>query len=93
MTGVITYNVFTIVATQFSTHEDRLLTLVNSLMAVVQAVAQTMFVVDASKRRLCSRRQQKNKPGREVITFLMVTNFAMVTFLASSSRLNGRMNI
>lgn len=78
MTGVIAYNVFTIVATQFSTHEDRMLILVNALMAVLQAIAQTMFVVDASKRHLYTRRQQKNKPGREVITFLMVTNFAMV---------------
>jgi hypothetical protein len=77
-TGVISYNVFTIVGTQFSDHPDRILVLINALTAVVQTVAQTVFVLGSSKRHLYTRRQEKRKPGREVITFLMVTNFAMV---------------
>jgi hypothetical protein len=77
-TGVIAYNVFTIVGTQFSDHPDRILVLMNALTAVVQAVAQTVFVLGSSKRHLYTRRQEQSKPGREVITFLMVTNFVMV---------------
>ncbi|EFX82850.1 hypothetical protein DAPPUDRAFT_302343 [Daphnia pulex] len=76
-TGVIAYNVFTIVGTQFSDHPDRILVLMNALTAVVQAVAQTVFVLGSSKRHLYTRRQEQSKPGREVITFLMVTNFVM----------------
>ncbi len=78
-TGVIAYNVFTIVGTQFS-DQDRILVLMNALTAVVQAVAQTVFVLGSSKRHLYTRRQEQSKPGREVITFLMVTNFAMVLY-------------
>lgn len=78
LTGVISYNVFTIVGTQFSDHPDRMLVLINALTAVVQAVAQTVFVLGSSKRHLYTRRQEQRKPGREVVTFLMVTNFAMV---------------
>lgn len=77
LTGVISYNVFTIVGTQFSDHPDRMLVLINALTAVVQAVAQTVFVLGSSKRHLYTRRQEQRKPGREVVTFLMVTNFAM----------------
>lgn len=80
LTGVISYNVFTIIATHFSEQEDRALVLINALTAVVQATAQTIFVIGASKRHLYTRRQQQKKPGREAITFLMVTNFAMVKF-------------
>ncbi|XP_046442073.1 proton channel OtopLc-like isoform X2 [Daphnia pulex] len=77
LTGVISYNVFTIIGTQFSDHPDRMLVLINALTAVVQAVAQTVFVLGSSKRHLYTRRQEQRKPGREVVTFLMVTNFAM----------------
>jgi len=77
-TGVISYNVFTIVGTQFSDHPDRMLVLINALTAVVQAVAQTVFILGSSRRHTFTRRQEQRKPGREVVTFLMVTNFAMV---------------
>lgn len=79
LTGVISYNVFTIIATHFSEHGDRVLVLINAMAAVIQATAQTIFVIGASKRHLYTRRQQQKKPGREAITFLMVTNFSMVT--------------
>lgn len=78
LTGVISYNVFTIIGTQFSSHLDTVLVLMNALTAVIQGILQTVFVLDASKRHLYTRRQLERKPGREVITFLMVTNFAMV---------------
>lgn len=78
LTGVISVNVFSIVGTQFSDHPDRTLLLFNSLIGLLQGVAQTVFVLGSSKRQLYTRRQEQMKPGREVVTFLMVTNFAMV---------------
>lgn len=82
LTGVISYNVFTIVGTQFSEHPEKMLVLINALTAVMQAVAQTVFVLGSSKRHLYTRRQEQRKPGREVVTFLMVTNFAMVRLIS-----------
>ena len=83
LTGVISYNVFTIIGTQFSDHPNRILVLLNALTAVVQAIIQTVFVLSSSKRHLYTRRQEREKPGREVVTFLMVTNFAMVRFCSN----------
>ena len=77
LTGAITYNVFTVIGTQFGTSLNTLLVLVNALTAIVQGVVQTIFILDASKRQLYTKRQQQQKPGREIITFLLITNFAM----------------
>ena len=46
----------------------------------IKAVAQTLFILDASRRNTYSADQQRRKPGREVVTFLLVANFAMWTF-------------
>ena len=81
LTGVISYNVFTIVGTQFSEDQRRLLVSFNAITAVTQAITQTIFILGSSRRQSFTRRQEQLKPGREVVTFLMVTNFAMVTFL------------
>lgn len=75
--GNISYCIFTIIGSQFSDHPDKLLVLMTSLSALVQGITQTIFILDASKRRLYTRVQQTNKPGRETVTFLLVTNFAM----------------
>ena len=77
--GVISFNIFTIIATQFTAHSDNLIIMVTALTGVLQGIIQTVFILDASKRQLYTRRQMNRKPGREVITFLMVTNFALVS--------------
>ena len=76
--GVISFNVFTVISTQFSDHSDGLIVLVTALTGVMQAIVQTVFILDASKRQLYTRQQMNSKPGREVVTFLMVVNFALV---------------
>jgi hypothetical protein len=38
-----------------------------------QAVAQTLFILDASRRHTYTADQQSRKPGREVVTFLLVS--------------------
>ena len=58
LTGVISYNIFTIISciqtsAEFNgEHLDTLLVLINSLVAVSQGILQTIFVLDASKRHL-----------------------------------------
>ena len=46
-------------------------------LAAIQATAQVTFVVDALRRRSTSRQHFKSKPGRSLITFLLICNLAM----------------
>lgn len=52
--------------TLFITNEDSIDYL------LFQAVTQTLFILDASRRNTYSADQQARKPGREVVTFLLV---------------------
>ena len=72
-----TRSIFTILGSQFSDHPDKLLVMMTSLAALVQGITQTIFILDAYKRSLFTKTQQRRKPGREIVTFLLVTNFAM----------------
>ena len=49
-------------------------------------MSQTLFILDASRRSTSSAEQQRRKPGRQIVTFLLVANFAMwaVTTLEKS---------
>ena len=48
-----------------------------SLATLVQTTLQTVFILDASSRFAYTNEQVKKKPGREVVTFLLVCNLAM----------------
>ena len=69
------YNIFTIIAGYYtiSKDEDGSLVLLSALAAIVQAVTQTIFILDAGRRNTYSLDQQTRKPGREVVTFLLVS--------------------
>ena len=56
------------------------LSIVVNTASMVQVILQTTFIFDGLRR--CSNEQglQKKKPGREMITFLIVCNVAMWTF-------------
>lgn len=53
------------------------LVLVTALSSLIQLLVQTLFILDASKRSAATSEQARRKPGREVVTFLLVTNLAM----------------
>ncbi|KAK2714063.1 hypothetical protein QYM36_008602 [Artemia franciscana] len=79
--GVLAYNFFSIVACFFG-DENSMIMLVTSIIAVLQASSQGLFILDASYRAAIEPEHQAKKPGREVITFLIVANFtlwAMIT--------------
>jgi hypothetical protein len=44
-------------------------------------MAQTLFILDASRRNTFSADQQQRKPGREVVTFLLVKNTVLYSFI------------
>lgn len=57
--------------------EDTHLVLITSLASIVQTACQTMFILDASRRNAGTAEQMRKKPGREIVTFLLVANLAM----------------
>jgi len=79
--GLLSYNVFTVIAAchEMAENKDSVLVLITALAVILQAVTQTLFILDASRRTTNSADQQRRKPGREVVTFLLVANFAMWT--------------
>uniref|UniRef100_A0A146LN45 Otopetrin-2 n=3 Tax=Lygus hesperus TaxID=30085 RepID=A0A146LN45_LYGHE len=76
-TGMFIYSTFTIIGGHFTLEKNTVLVLGTALASLVQTLCQTMFVLDASRRSCVTPEQIRHKPGREIVTFLLVTNLAM----------------
>lgn len=69
---------FSVIGSHFTMRkEDTSLVLITSLASIIQTACQTMFILDASRRNAATASQQNKKPGREIVTFLLVANLAM----------------
>lgn len=76
-TGMYIYSTFTIIGGQFTIQKNTVLVLVTAVASLLQTTCQTIFVLDASRRTCVTADQIRKKPGREIVTFLLVTNLAM----------------
>lgn len=76
-TGMFIYSTFTIIGGQFTMKSSTVLVLVTAVASLFQTTCQTIFILDASRRSCVTPDQMKKKPGREIVTFLLVTNLAM----------------
>ncbi|KAH8333870.1 hypothetical protein KR059_004194 [Drosophila kikkawai] len=79
-TGVYLYGMFSILGSYFAkwdTVPDRVEGIIAEVFGVVQTSLQTMFILHASHRRCKGAKQVRRKPGREIITFLLVANIAI----------------
>ncbi|XP_034118093.1 proton channel OtopLc isoform X1 [Drosophila albomicans] len=79
-TGVYLYGMFSILGSYFAkwdTVPDRIEGIIAEVFGVVQTSLQTMFILHASHRRCKGSKQVRRKPGREIITFLLVANIAI----------------
>lgn len=76
-TGMFIYSTFTIIGGQFTIQRNTVLVLVTALASLLQTTCQTIFILDASRRSCVTPEQIRRKPGREIVTFLLVTNLAM----------------
>uniref|UniRef100_A0A182QTE3 Otopetrin n=1 Tax=Anopheles farauti TaxID=69004 RepID=A0A182QTE3_9DIPT len=75
-TGIYIYGVFSIIGT-YHTHGQLLhWAVLAEVLALGQTSLQTLFVVSCWWRRCKGARQNRTKPGRELITFLLVANLA-----------------
>lgn len=75
-TGVYMFSIFCIIGGHFTITRNTVLVLLTALANLVQATVQTIFILDASRRYASTSDQVHRKPGREMITFLLVCNFA-----------------
>lgn len=73
------YSAFSIIAgaLNFLTSESSLLVTVTSSVVVLQVVLQLLFIADVSRRRVHLPEHDRTKPGRQVVTFLLIANVAM----------------
>lgn len=80
--GVFIYSAFSIIAgalniDPYNIHEPSLLVTATSSVVVLQVILQLLFIADVSRRRVHLPEHDRTKPGRQVVTFLLIANVAM----------------
>ncbi|GJQ77452.1 hypothetical protein Trydic_g20849 [Trypoxylus dichotomus] len=75
-TGMFIYCVFSIIGSYFTTPYHNPAGLLAEVFSFIQTCLQTLFVLDSWTKR-CNPEQVKRKPGRELITFLIIANMAL----------------
>lgn len=80
MTGVLMFCIFSIVAGNYadnSSSNGGTLIMGSSILIMIEAIMQTVFILNGLRRSSRFPHHEANKPGRECITFLLVCNVAM----------------
>ncbi|CAH1127289.1 unnamed protein product [Ceutorhynchus assimilis] len=77
--GLFTYAVFSVIAGHFEafTVEPNMLVMITGVLSVLQVVLQLLFIADVSRRRVHLPEHDRTKPGRQVVTFLLICNITM----------------
>lgn len=79
--GVYLYCMFSIIGCYFSMMHEQgnggVQGLIAEILSIVQTSMQTLFILNAWWRRCRSEMENRQKPGRELITFLIVANMGM----------------
>ncbi|KAK5643767.1 hypothetical protein RI129_007612 [Pyrocoelia pectoralis] len=81
-TGMFIYCMFSIIGCYYTIAFHSSAALVAEVFSFIQTCLQTMFVLDGWWRRCRNLEQTKRKPGRELVTFLIIANMAMWTISA-----------
>jgi hypothetical protein len=76
-TGSFLYSTFTIIGAHLSEKSTTGLIFISAMASLVETAFQTMFILDASRRSASTPNHIRKKPGREIVTFLLVSNLAM----------------
>ena len=80
-TGIYLYCMFSIMGSYFTYHNDDISTsreaMIAEIFSLVQTSFQTLFILNAAWRKCRGATQNRSKPGREIITFLLVANVAL----------------
>ncbi|XP_046674202.1 proton channel OtopLc-like isoform X2 [Homalodisca vitripennis] len=77
--GLFVYAVFSVIAGALTalTSEPNLLVMITGNLSVVQVVLQLLFIADIARRRVHLPEHDRSKPGRQIVTFLLICNVTM----------------
>ncbi|CAO1365528.1 unnamed protein product, partial [Diamesa hyperborea] len=78
--GVYVYGMFSIMGSLFAIQDDlpgARNGLIAEILSLVQVSLQTLFILNACWRRCRGAQQNRMKPGRQIVTFLLVANISM----------------
>jgi large subunit ribosomal protein L18 len=78
--GLFLYILFQIIGAYFSLDVGprwAIMRIITPVAALVQSMSQTILVLDAWKRRCNTKEQIEKKPGKQLVTFLLIVNLAM----------------
>ncbi|KAJ8942532.1 hypothetical protein NQ318_005236, partial [Aromia moschata] len=77
--GLFLYAVFSVIAGHLNafTKEPNLLVMITGILSIVQVILQLLFIADVSRRRVHLPEHDRSKPGRQVVTFLLICNVTM----------------
>lgn len=75
--GIYIYCMFSTIACYFMIPSGSPSGMITELLFLLQSTVQTVFILDATFRRTSTLEQYQNKPGRQIITFLLVSNMAL----------------
>ncbi|XP_041359648.1 proton channel OtopLc-like [Gigantopelta aegis] len=78
LAGIYVFSLLSIIAAAFIPGKTQsLLIIVSSVLRMFQATIQTVFILNSLHRCAHLKDQEKQKPGREFVTFLLMVNIAM----------------
>ncbi|CAH1174261.1 unnamed protein product [Phaedon cochleariae] len=66
--------VFSLIA---SIEYSNVIGILNIVVEIIQVLIQTIFLLDGMRRSSNTRKLRKKKPGRELVTFLIISNIAL----------------
>ncbi|XP_076437541.1 uncharacterized protein LOC143276782 isoform X2 [Babylonia areolata] len=77
-TGLLAFNIFSLIAAiLMAPAEGAALTIMSNFTMMLQSAFQTIFMLAGDRMSARSSVQERKKPGREYVTFLLLCNFAM----------------
>ena len=76
-TGLFMYSIFVIVGGHSLYKVENLLTFFAGITEFIQGTLQTMFLLHASRCYAKTFKHEADKPGRELVTFLIMANLSM----------------
>ncbi|KPJ16874.1 Otopetrin-1 [Papilio machaon] len=78
--GMFVYCMFSLIGSHHTMYNDNgtgVTGFFSELLSLNQTILQSLFILDAWWRRSSTSEQRRQKPGRQLVTFLLVANMAM----------------
>ncbi|XP_056646059.1 proton channel OtopLc isoform X2 [Diorhabda sublineata] len=77
--GLFLYAVFSVIAGHLHafSQDANLLAMITGILVVIQVILQLLFIADVSRRRVHLPEHDRSKPGRQVVTFLLICNITI----------------